>query len=234
VFVESPRFPDELAYGAVGGPSFHTQVHFSPSGAEYREQQWPLGPAVYDVSLVHRDESLIRELLAFFRCIAKGQANGFRFHDFQPGESSGEQELLGYGDGEQRTWQLLKQYEIGGLSYARTILKPVPGTTVAFVNDVPLEAGQFFVDSRSGRLTLFTPPALDVPVRATFEFDVPVRFTTDWLAIRAVAPRAWTWDGITLQEIRPDVETPTAIFEGWEWNNPFEPPPIIPLWTSVF
>lgn len=201
MFIESPRFPDEIAYGAVGGPQFHTHLLESPSGAESRAQQWPLGPAVYDLALVHRDETLTRELLAFFRCCAKGQAHGFRFKDFQPGESTGAQELLGYGDGTLTTFQLCKQYVIGGLAYRRIIRKPVEGTTVAFVDEAPLSSGAYTVESTTGLLTLATPPAAGVTVRATFDFDVPVRFTIDHLAIRGVAPHAWTWDGVTLRQI---------------------------------
>jgi len=203
MFIESPRFPDEIAYGAVGGPQFLTHIVDSPSGAESRQQQWPLGPAVYDLALEHRGEALTRELLAFFRCCAKGQAHGFRFHDFQPGEDRGVQELLGYGNGSHTTWQLIKQYVIGGLAYARPILKPVAGTVVAYVNEVEAAPGSYTVDATTGLVTFAAPPPQDATVRATFLFDVPVRFMTDGLSMRGVAPGVWSWESVQLKEIRP-------------------------------
>jgi uncharacterized protein (TIGR02217 family) len=228
MFIESPRFPDQIAYGAVGGPQFLTHIVDSISGAEARQQQWPLGPAVYDLSLEHRDEALTRELIAFFRVCAKGQAHGFRFHDFQPGEDRGVQELLGYGNGTHTTWQLIKQYIIGGLAYARTILKPVPGTVVAYLNETEAAPGSYAVDSTTGLLTFATPPPMNATVRATYLFDVPVRFTVDWLPVQGIAPGVWSWESVQLKEIRPGAQSGpllecSAVLDGlvlcWDMNE---------------
>jgi uncharacterized protein (TIGR02217 family) len=116
MFIEAPSFPTEIAYGAIGGPSFHTHLVDSIGGEERRIQQWPLGPAIYDLSLENRGATLTQQLISFFVVHAKGQANGFRFRDFQPGESTGNFEYLGTGDGSRTAFALVKQYSMGGIS----------------------------------------------------------------------------------------------------------------------
>ena len=39
-FIETPRFPDDIAYGAQGGPMYSTDVVATASGYEKRNQNW--------------------------------------------------------------------------------------------------------------------------------------------------------------------------------------------------
>lgn len=45
-------------------------------------------------------------------------------------------------------------------------------------------------------------PATGIVVSADFEFDVPVRFDTDQIDVRADGPSFYTWDSVPIVEIR--------------------------------
>ena len=49
------------------------------------------------------------------------------------------------------------------------------------------------VDTTTGFVTFSTPPALEVEVTADFEFDVPVRFDTDHMAVTIESYRLHNW-----------------------------------------
>jgi len=51
-------------------------------------------------------------------------------------------------------------------------------------------------------VTFTTAPATGVLITADAEFDVPVRFDTDRLAIRIQSHELFVWDQIPLIEIR--------------------------------
>lgn len=217
-FIETPRFPDSIAYGARGGPRFHTQISQNISGAEARQSTWDQDKGEWDLGLINRTSTETEALLTAFAA-AKGRANGFRFHDFQTGEGSGTSEYLGTGDGTTQIFQLLKWYTIGSESYSRTITKPVSGTTIMTLNGTVTTPG--YVSTRTGLIYFNTPPSAGVVVRGTFDFDVPVRFDTDWLQLRRVDDSIWSWEQCTLLEISDPVaevmeSTPVAI---WKCNE---------------
>ena len=57
------------------------------------------------------------------------------------------------------------------------------------------------VDTTIGLIT-GTPPTLGVEVMADFEFDVPVRFDTDHLAVTIETYRLHNWQQIPIVELR--------------------------------
>ena len=81
-FIETPRFPENVSYGASGGPAFKTDVVIVNSGFEQRNQVWAKARASYDVSHAAREKTLMETLVAFFRSV-RGRAIGFRFKDWQ-------------------------------------------------------------------------------------------------------------------------------------------------------
>jgi uncharacterized protein (TIGR02217 family) len=198
--VELPRLPDALAYGAVGGPQFLTQVVMTQSGAEQRNQCWAQARAAFEIGYTNRDDAETRTLIAFFSAVALGRAGRFRVHDFLPGEDTGTDEPLGTGDGATRVFQLLKRYTYAGYSDDRVITRPRAGSVTCALDGVPTTA--FTVDTTTGRLTFTLPPGNGVAVTASFTFDVPCRFDTDQLPLQRTAPNAWTWDRLTLWEVR--------------------------------
>lgn len=199
MFVEE-RLPDLLAFGAVGGPRFLTAIGSSHSGYEQRDDVWALERGMWDLGYAYRTAAQTATLIAFFTAVACGRANGFRFYDHSTGEQHGTSEFLGTGDGADTTWQLRKLYTTGALTYARTITKPVAGTVQMTLNGTVTTA--FTVNTTTGIVTFTSPPGAGVVIRASFEFDVPVRFDTDWLDVRCVEPGLFSWDNVTIVEIR--------------------------------
>ena len=76
-FIESPRFPDELSFGASGGPAYSTDVVVTDGGQEYRNAVWSQARGSWDVSHAARTQTYYNTLLAYFRAV-RGRAHGFR------------------------------------------------------------------------------------------------------------------------------------------------------------
>ena len=144
-----------------------------------------------------KEEADFQKLLAFFhnRC---GKAYGFRFRDYM--DYVGTLEYLGTGDGENKEFQLVKNYvdDVLYIAKVRKILKPVPGTVRVFLvpiteaftwqKQVEVRKGvgqsteqfmNWYVDVITGKITFVDAVPKDMAVLASYEFDVPVRFDTD-------------------------------------------------------
>jgi ribosomal protein L3 len=119
------RFPDNIAYGATGGPEFATTVVATGSGHEKRNVNWSEARGRWDVASGLKKQAQIDELIAFFRA-RRGKAYGFRFKDWTDYKATGQ--LLGTGDDAQTQFQLVKHYPSGSVIEVRTITKPVAGT----------------------------------------------------------------------------------------------------------
>jgi len=58
------------------------------------------------------------------------------------------------------------------------------------------------VDVTTGTVTFSTTPAAGVQVTADFEFDVPVRFDTDHMAVTIETYQLHNWQQIPIVELR--------------------------------
>lgn len=192
------RFPDDIAYGASGGPEFATTIVTMASGFEQRNINWQAARGRWDVASGLKNQTQLDTLLAFFRG-RKGRAHGFRFKDWSDFKATGQ--LIGTGDGTNKTFQLVKNYTSGAGSESRIIKKPVSGTTKIYLNGVQLTSG-WSISSSTGIVTINTAPGNGVPVTADFEFDVPVRFDTDRMAVTIEFFNLHQWSGIPIVEIR--------------------------------
>lgn len=192
------RFPDDIAYGASGGPEFATTIVTMASGYEQRNINWQAARGRWDVASGLKNQTQLDTLLAFFRG-RKGRAHGFRFKDWSDFKATGQ--LIGTGDGANKTFQLVKNYTSGAGSESRIIKKPVSGTTKIYLNGVQLTSG-WSVSSSTGIVTINTAPGNGVPVTADFDFDVPVRFDTDRMAVTIEFFNLHQWSGIPIVEIR--------------------------------
>ena len=74
--------------------------------------------------------------------------------------------------------------------------------TVKIYKDSVLQSSGVAVDHSTGIITFSAAPATGVLITADCEFDVPVRFDTDRLAIRIQSHELFVWDQIPLVEIR--------------------------------
>ncbi len=153
-FIESPRFPENISYGAMAGPEFQTNVIVVNSGYESRNANWATARARFDVGHKGRAKADTDALVAFFRAV-KGKAHGFRFKDW-----TDFQVTLATGRMLKQTglkFQLQKLYASGTLSELRTISKPVVGMVSVQRNGVTVStgtgAGQYTLDTTTGKLT---------------------------------------------------------------------------------
>jgi len=143
-------------------------------------------------------------VIAFFEA-RLGRLHPFRFKDWSDCKSCAPDatpmpadQALGTGDGHVTVFQLTKTYTSGPSSWTRTIAKPVAGTVRVAVDGSELHGG-FTVDSATGRVTFASAPT--GALTAGFEFDTPVRFDTDHLAINLASFTAGEIPNIPLVEV---------------------------------
>jgi uncharacterized protein (TIGR02217 family) len=168
------------------------------SGHEKRNVNWVQARGRWDVAGGLKKQAQIDELIAFFRA-RRGRAYGFRFKDWTDYMASGQ--LLGTGDDAQTQFQLVKHYPSGSVIEVRTITKPVAGTVKVYLDGVEQLSG-WSVDTITGLVTFGLPPVLGVELTADFEFDMPVRFDTDHMAVTIESYRLHTWQQIPIVELR--------------------------------
>jgi uncharacterized protein (TIGR02217 family) len=110
-------------------------------------------------------------------------------------------QLNGIGDDVTTEFQLIKRYPSGSAVEMRTIVKPVTGAVHIYLDSVE-QLADWSVDATTGLITFTTPPAQDVDVTVDFEFDVPVRFDTDHMAVTIETYKLHRWQQIPIVELR--------------------------------
>lgn len=173
-FIET-RLNDTVRYGFSGGPRFSTRIVTLTNGAERRNRKWSRALWSYKAPYNRMTPELYAQIYAAFLA-AGGMADGFRFKDWADYSATGE--ALGAAPaGTTDPVQLVKTYAFGSANYVRNIIKPVAGTVIVYLGGSPV-AGT--VDTTNGE---FTPSAAwgSGALTGDFEFDVPVRFDTDYL-----------------------------------------------------
>lgn len=192
------QFPPKIAYGATGGPQFNTSVSTTFSGFEQRNINWLKARGRWDISTGLKSQGDMDILQAFFRA-RFGKGYGFRFKDWADYQATAQN--LGTGNGTRTVFQLTKLYVSGAYTYSREIKKPVNGTAKIYLNSI-LQVSGYTLDLTTGIVTFASAPATGIVVSADFEFDVPVRFDTDQIDVRADGPSFYTWDSVPIVEIR--------------------------------
>jgi uncharacterized protein (TIGR02217 family) len=181
-FIESPRFPDVIAFSAIGGPGFSTNVVTLTSGYEARNINWSSSRHGYDLAIPVRGQTEVDEINAFFR-IMQGRAHGFRFKDWSDYQVTNGSTIAMSGD----AFQMQKVYTSGTETNSRIITKPVGATIQIYVNGYEVMSGfspGYTLDEETGIIYFDDDP--DGVVTWSGEFDVPVRFDTDTLRWRVV------------------------------------------------
>ncbi len=150
------RFPEDISFGAVGGPEFFTMVAATGGGHEQRDVKWETARRKWDVAHGLKNQEQLDTLIAFFLA-RQGKGNPFRFRDWVDycsdmgnlvGTGFGDQDeldvLLAVGvltpvtiltiggvvpDGIEVDFQLSKLYDGGGgISVRRDVTHPVTDT----------------------------------------------------------------------------------------------------------
>lgn len=142
MIVKEIRFPTDIAYGSSGGAGYSTGISETLSGHEQAVLNWSKGRHRYDVSYGMRTQEQLEAVIALFHNV-RGRGYGFRFKDWADYKSCADaatptalDQSIGTGDGTDLTFQLQKTYVYGAESYARTITKPVSGTTLVSIQNV--------------------------------------------------------------------------------------------------
>jgi uncharacterized protein (TIGR02217 family) len=203
------RFPANLSFGALGGPERRTDIVTLANGHEERNTPWEHSRRRYDAGMGLRSLDDLETLIAFFEA-RRGPLHAFRWKDWADWKSARPSQAttaldqrIGVGDAVATAFQLQKRYSSGAADYFRPIRKPVPGTVTVALADVPqVEGVDFTVDATTGTVTFITPPDIGVIVTAGFEFDVPVRFDADRIAVSVASFQAGEVPDVPVIEVR--------------------------------
>lgn len=191
------RFPENISYGSTGGPEFSTDVVTTHNGCEQRNINWSRARARYNIAYGVRSSEQLTELITFFQA-RKGKAIGFRFKDWSDFTVTNQEVEI--GDGKKMTFQLIKTYISGKDKHTRMIKKPVYDTIKIYLDDE--ETKKYSVNYSMGEITFIKPPAKGTIITASFEFDVPVRFDTDYLNASIDNYGSNSWSNIPLVEVK--------------------------------
>ena len=190
-FVETPRFPDAIAYGSSFGPGYSTSIASNIGGdeASNANRSMPL----YRGDVVHGVKTQVQldDLLAFFLHV-DGKHKRFRFKNFNDFTVAGAQGIL-VAITANTTWQMWKRYTFGSITKDRIIQKPVSSTTIV------VGTGAYSVDYTTGIVTRNSGAN---PTGYTSQHDFPVRFDTDEMLPSMETLDAFTWGPIPIKEVR--------------------------------
>jgi uncharacterized protein (TIGR02217 family) len=204
-------FPLDIALKSTGGPERRTEIVSFGSGREERNARWAHSRRRYDAGYGIKTLAALRTVVTFFE-ERRGRLYGFRWRDRldQVSSLSGAaisplDQGIGTGNGTTAAFQLMKTYGGAFAPYQRPITKPVAGTVRVAVNGSEIVNTWFSCDVNTGIVT-FTGghiPVAGAAITAGFQFDVPVRFDTDYLEVDLSAFAAGAIPKIPLVEIRP-------------------------------
>lgn len=110
-------------------------------------------------------------------------------------------QFIAIADGVKTQYQLIKTYGSAYSPYTREIKKPVLNT-VLMGRQGFVEWEGWSVNYTTGIVTYDIPPTAGHEITAGYEFDVPVRFDTDYLQIDLSAFDAGNVPDIPIVEIR--------------------------------
>jgi uncharacterized protein (TIGR02217 family) len=205
-------FPLDIALKSAGGPERKTEIVALGSGREERNARWAHSRRRYDAGYGIKTFDALSAVVAFFE-ERRGRLHGFRWRDRLDHKSGTANaaltpldQAIGTGDGTTSGFQLVKTYGSAHAPYARPVVKPVAGSAriaVAGVEKTP--SVHFTCDVTTGLVTFLSGhiPAAGASITAGFQFDVPVRFDTDYLEVDLSAFAAGQIPNIPLVEIRP-------------------------------
>jgi uncharacterized protein (TIGR02217 family) len=199
------RFPIEIGLGAISGPQHNTIIATAANGREVRVEAWSIPLLRFDVSSGVKTRAQYEDIIRFHRARG-GRARAFRFRDWADYQLARTQ--IGTTNGTLATFQIVKQYTSGSITRSRNITKPVSGTVRCWVGGTERTLGtggsQFQVNLTTGVITIGNTLAATTgqAVEVECEFDVPVRFEADTMALRLDLADVGEWPSIPLVEVR--------------------------------
>jgi len=184
-----------VAYGFTGGPEWSTLIVPLDNGREQRNGQWLYPKHRYSAQYMNFDRAEQQEVLNAFQAM-RGRLHCFRFKDHGDFEATAEVQAPAIGT--TTPMQLVKTYAFGSEDATRLIQAPVDGTLTMTKDGLPFTA--FTLDEETGLVIPDATWGAGVYL-ATFQFDVWVRFDSDYNAFTIGNLDAHTAD-IELIEVR--------------------------------
>lgn len=205
MIIDNVRLPDWIERGAMGGPVFNTQVNRTFGGHESSIILWQYPLHRFDIGygISHSgDTDTFNDVRDFFYA-RRGRGYGFRFKDWSDYKIING--LIGIGDASDATWQIVKVYDDTVRSFSRRITRIVAGTLEVRVNGVlKVLTTDYTVNMDTGLITFGGSdiPGVGEEIRVTCEFDIPVRFEKDDLAMEVLLQEVSTIPEIPVIEVR--------------------------------
>ena len=193
------RFPEDISYGAIGGPQYFTDIVSTSSGGEYRNINYKDSKMKFNITYAIKTKEQIDKLLLFFRA-RLGRAIGFRYKDWS--DFNAKNQLIGVGDGNTTRFQLKKIYKSGGSEFIRSIEKPVFNSVSIYFDDENVAHKYYSIDYTTGNIEFTKSVNIGAKILTNFEFDVPVRFAIDYLPISIDGKNLYSCKEINLVEIK--------------------------------
>jgi uncharacterized protein (TIGR02217 family) len=203
-------FPLDITMKSAGGPERRTEIVSFGSGREERNARWAHSRRRYDAGYGIKTLAALQSVVAFFE-ERRGRLHGFRWRDrldqtsnISGGAISPADQGIGIGDGAMTSFQLMKTYGSAFAPYQRPITKPVGGSVRIAVAGDEIATDTFTCDVTTGVVTFASGhiPIAGAAITAGFQFDVPVRFDTDYLEVDLSAFASGAIPKIPLVEIR--------------------------------
>lgn len=176
----------------TGGPEKSTTVITSPFSGVSQRNVNRLDPLHrYSINTALLTQQQLNDLRTFFHC-RDGMARGFRLKDMtefwaspdgSPATPIASQTNFGTGDGVTTVFGLFKTYSSGGVTRTRRIVKPIsPTVSIYKAGVLQVLTTNYTIDYTTGIVTFVTAPANGNALTWTGQFNVPVRFATDYFS----------------------------------------------------
>jgi uncharacterized protein (TIGR02217 family) len=212
-FSESPRFPDELSFQAIGGRGFLTIVAETYGGDEYRNAAWRYARGKWEIPAAWRLQDANQGgglnnfgWIALRNMFANGfgRLGGFRVKiwDDYKDDAGGVLGTTGLAIAATTAYQMFKNYGSG--TYQHKILKPVAATIKIYDNAVlKTITADYTLDSTTGIVTFTSQPTIGHALTWTGEFDTPCRFEED-VPVNGMNNEGanYEWQGLKLIELK--------------------------------
>lgn len=183
-------FDAGVGYSTSSWPAHNTAIVEVDGGAEERVGRWGSARRTFKIVWKEKVAASVAAMIAFVRA-REGSAHGFRVKDWADYAStadgkvtpdgsavvSHQNQTIATGDGVTTQFQLTKLYGDAVNPKVINITKPVASSVVIAFAGVQQTSG-WTVDDTTGIVTFTTAPGVGVQIRAGFEYEVPVRFTS--------------------------------------------------------
>lgn len=190
------RFPQDISYGASGGPEFSTDIATSVAGMEYRNINWSAPRSRYAISYNFISEEKMQKLINFFMA-RRGKAYAFRYKDHC--DYKVDNGYIATSDGKETQYQLIKIYGDEVAKFTRIITKPVKDKVEVMINGIKENC---MIDYLTGIITFPKAPKKNSIITANFEFDIMVRFDEDYFDGTIDDYNSFSWGNINLVEVK--------------------------------